>query len=149
MRRNETRRTTKADDWLRANLSEKKFDELNATIFRTVPETYQREMEDVCQNLIENASILGTIYDCEDRGPAYKKYDPYLNEKIPKKDVSQMSDTELYMATVELEQAIRSQRERNEKLLQEVQLLDPAMRQLDLEKQGYFIELTNIERGII
>ena len=147
---------SESDQWLRNHLSERKYDELNSAIFRSVPQVYLREMEGVCQNLIQNAKILGHIYESEDQTNGEQIIDINISteklimneQKIPKKDLSKISDADLYMSVVELEKAIRAQRKYNAKLLQEIQLLDPAMRQLDLEKQGLFVELMNIERTI-
>ncbi|EAY00018.1 hypothetical protein TVAG_029220 [Trichomonas vaginalis G3] len=130
------------DRWLRDNLSKKKYDDLNQAIFKTVPEMYRNETVDSCPTLIENAQILNHIYESDPEDAKEFANCPEFEEK----DLSKMTTTEIYLENIALMQAIRNQREANEKLLQEIQLLDPAMRQLDLEKQGYFVELMNIER---
>ena len=147
-----------SDEWLKQHLSKRKYDELNSVIFRSVPKMYLNEMQEICPNLIENAKVLGHVYkeDSNSDDENDEMQDPTKsterlikkNKKIPKKDLSTVSDADLFMSIVELEQAIILQRKENEKLLQEIQLLDPAMRQLDLEKQGLFTELMNIERSI-
>ena len=154
MRRKIYNQHSESDEWLRNHLSDKKYDELNSAIFRSVPQIYLQEMEGVCKNLIQNAKILGHIYETDGNHENDNIIDINISteklimkdQKIPKKDISKMSDTDLYMSVVELEKAIKAQRRYNAKLLQEIQLLDPAMRQLDLEKQGLFVELMNIER---
>lgn len=129
------------DRWLRDNLSKKKYDDLNQAIYNTVPELYRNEAVSACPNLIENAQILCHIYEKDLTSITDKDSD-----KLEKKDLSKLTTAQIYLENIALLELIRAKREENEKLLQEIQLLDPAMRQLDLEKQGYFVELMNLER---
>lgn len=143
------------DRSLRNALPSSKYDELRYSISNGVPEFYKQKMLPVCDVFLDNARKIGKVHVREatsvSSSPRKQKMQEteQVNDGSWRKDPRFMSDEELFEETLWLSQAIKYQRKANDQARTELQILDPAMRRYDLEKQCVYLELFEEETGIL
>lgn len=112
----------------------------------------------VCDAFLDNARKIGKVrvresYSVSSASPKKQKKQQMEEEQVNdgswRKDPRLMSDEELFEETLWLSQAIKQQRKANDQARTELQILDPAMRRYDLEKQCVYLELFQEETGIL
>jgi hypothetical protein len=120
-----------------------------------IPPAYRQIMRPVCGALIDNADRLGRlIYR---RSPIQARVvrscaghsSAQANDGEWRKDPALLTDAELASECCKLEALIGSQKAENRQARAELDILDPAVRRYDLEKQFVYIELMNEETGLL
>lgn len=134
-----------SDKTLKKALSKRGYDELNHVLAENVPEVYKYEMLPICGNFLDNARKLGRVYyTTHGQIPEEKELDGTW-----RKDPRLMNDMEIFNENLQLAEAIEKVKKENDQLRQELQILDPAMRRYDLEKQCVYLELMQEETGLL
>jgi hypothetical protein len=115
-----------------------------------IPPAYRQKMRPVCDALIDNADRLGRLVH---------HHSPLSNamshpssggssEMGWRKDPAFLTDAELESECRTLEALLLRKTTANRQARAELDILDPAVRRYDLEKQFVYIELMNEETGL-
>jgi hypothetical protein len=112
---------------------------------------YRKKMLPASAGLRDNADRLGRLIRRRKPPSSTKSSAQRIATRAGewRKDPEMLTDEELMVACVELEALIQKQRTENDQAREELEILGPAVRRLDIEKQFVYIELMSEETGLL
>lgn len=146
---------------LRTKLSTEGYDKLNEIIRSNVYQIYKEKMMPFCEELNENARIVGreesvstasneiTETEIKDEKEISTNLSdpPELGENW-RVDPKNLQNDEILNEILKLEAAFENQRKINQEMRSEIELIRLAAKRMELEKNGLYLELKNKETGM-
>lgn len=148
------------DSSLRAKLSTEGYDKLNQIIQTNVIQIYKERMKPFCEELNENAKIVGRNTIFESNSKVISNQNSRSDEDFkansiesPQKsenwriDPKNLQNDEILNEILKLETAFEKQRRENQELRSEIEIIRLAAKRMELEKNGLYLELKKKETG--